>query len=195
MGCHALLQGVFPTQGPNLCLLCLLHLQAGSLPLVPPGKPSDSITRYQNTRIALNHQSWAVLGLWHITLGISSLNCIQDSHQECYRGLGICELRMNTFRSKSALTRIFVPRARCGRKSTELQTRIPSQGCHRGHVSLRVTFLLWASVSLSTTWASGPASGQLWGSQTSASFSAWLPGAPPCLPWGHPACVACAVTS
>ena len=39
MGCHALLQGIFPTQGSNLCLLCLLHWQAGSLPLVPPCKP------------------------------------------------------------------------------------------------------------------------------------------------------------
>ena len=34
--CHALLQGIFPTWGSNLCLLCLLHWQAGSLPLVPP---------------------------------------------------------------------------------------------------------------------------------------------------------------
>ena len=38
-GCHALLQGIFPTQGSNSCLLCLLHWQVGSLPLVPPGKP------------------------------------------------------------------------------------------------------------------------------------------------------------
>ena len=37
--CHALLQGIFPIQGLNLCLLCLLHWQAGSLPLVPTGKP------------------------------------------------------------------------------------------------------------------------------------------------------------
>ena len=37
MGCHALLQGIFPTQGSNLCLLCLLNWQAGSLPLAPPG--------------------------------------------------------------------------------------------------------------------------------------------------------------
>ena len=33
--CHFLLQGIFPTQGSNPCLLCLLHRQAGSLPLVP----------------------------------------------------------------------------------------------------------------------------------------------------------------
>ena len=37
MGCHALLQGIFPTQGSNLRLLHLLHWQAGSLPLSPLG--------------------------------------------------------------------------------------------------------------------------------------------------------------
>ena len=31
VGCHALLQGIFPTQGSNLHLLCVLH----SLPLAP----------------------------------------------------------------------------------------------------------------------------------------------------------------
>ena len=36
VGGHALLQGIFPTQGSNLPLLCLLHWQAGSLPLAPP---------------------------------------------------------------------------------------------------------------------------------------------------------------
>ena len=34
--CHALLQGIIPSQGPNLHLLCLLHWQVSSL---PPGKP------------------------------------------------------------------------------------------------------------------------------------------------------------
>ena len=33
VGCHFLLQGIFPTQGSNLCLLGLLHWQADSLPL------------------------------------------------------------------------------------------------------------------------------------------------------------------
>ena len=36
--CLDLLQGIFPTQGLNLHLLCLLHWQTGSLPLVPLGK-------------------------------------------------------------------------------------------------------------------------------------------------------------
>ena len=38
--CHALLQGIFPTQGWTLHHLCLLHWQAGSLPLAPPRKPT-----------------------------------------------------------------------------------------------------------------------------------------------------------
>ena len=41
MGFHALLHGIFPTQRCDLRLLHLLHWQAGSLPLVPPGKPTN----------------------------------------------------------------------------------------------------------------------------------------------------------
>ena len=36
VGCHALLQGIFLTQGSNLRLLGFLHQQAGSLPPAPP---------------------------------------------------------------------------------------------------------------------------------------------------------------
>ena len=32
-------RGIFPTQGSNPSLLCLLHWQTGSLPPAPPGKP------------------------------------------------------------------------------------------------------------------------------------------------------------
>ena len=39
MDYHDLFQGNFPAQGSNPSLLCLLHWQAGSLPLGPPGKP------------------------------------------------------------------------------------------------------------------------------------------------------------
>ena len=39
VGCHALLQGISRTHGSNPCLFCLLHWQAGSLPLMPPGNP------------------------------------------------------------------------------------------------------------------------------------------------------------
>ena len=39
VGCHFLLQGTFPTQGSNPCLLRLLHWQADSLPLNHLGIP------------------------------------------------------------------------------------------------------------------------------------------------------------
>ena len=39
VGCHALLQGIFLTQGSNPYLLCLLPWPVGSLALAPPGKP------------------------------------------------------------------------------------------------------------------------------------------------------------
>ena len=39
MDCHALIQGIFLTQGLNLHLLRLLHGQACSSPLEPPGRP------------------------------------------------------------------------------------------------------------------------------------------------------------
>ena len=40
VGCHFLLQGIFLTQGLNLCFLHLLNWKADSSPLVPPGQPS-----------------------------------------------------------------------------------------------------------------------------------------------------------
>ena len=48
VGCHALLQGIFPTQGPNLSLLCLLQWQVGSLPLAPSVNPHLGIRKLQN---------------------------------------------------------------------------------------------------------------------------------------------------
>ena len=42
VGCHALLQGIFPTQGLNPHFLNLLHWQVGSLSLGSPGKPHMS---------------------------------------------------------------------------------------------------------------------------------------------------------
>ena len=43
VGCHALLRGIFPTQGSTLHLFHLLHWQAGSVPIVPPGKPLSRV--------------------------------------------------------------------------------------------------------------------------------------------------------
>ena len=49
MGCHFLLQGIFPTQASNLCLLRLLHWQVGSLPAELLEKPH----RYIDSKEAL----------------------------------------------------------------------------------------------------------------------------------------------
>ena len=46
VGCHFLLQGIFPTQGLNPCLL---HWQADSLPLSYLGSP----TKLMNNAIAI----------------------------------------------------------------------------------------------------------------------------------------------
>ena len=64
--CHALLQGIFQTQGSNLHLLHLLHWQAGSLPLYDfcnLGSPNPNVdhdmmgTRCRTEFVCLAHQS------------------------------------------------------------------------------------------------------------------------------------------
>ena len=61
--CHALLQGVFPTQGLNTPLLCLLHWQAGSSPPVPPGKPQNiypyGVSNQLSESILSGHVRWS----------------------------------------------------------------------------------------------------------------------------------------
>ena len=44
---HALLQGIFPAQGSNSHLLCILHWQADSLPLALPGKPNEILLSHK----------------------------------------------------------------------------------------------------------------------------------------------------
>ena len=44
VGCHFLLQGIFPTQGLNPCLLHLLHRQVDSLPVCHVGSHYSLLT-------------------------------------------------------------------------------------------------------------------------------------------------------
>ena len=46
VGCHALLQGIFPTQRSNSQLLHFLHWHVGSLPAEPARKPKMPVSRY-----------------------------------------------------------------------------------------------------------------------------------------------------
>ena len=50
VGCHFLLQGIFPTQG-----LWLLHWQADSLPLIDLGSPQDYVVRLLNITLLRSH--------------------------------------------------------------------------------------------------------------------------------------------
>ena len=61
MGCHALFQGIFLTQGLNPRPLCLLHWQTGSLPLAPLGSLYNFINLFL-----------AVMGFWHCADFLSS---------------------------------------------------------------------------------------------------------------------------
>ena len=59
VGCHFLLQEIFPTQGSNPSLLSLLHRQAGSLPLVPPGKYTrEHITDDDSSDFSYGSATW-----------------------------------------------------------------------------------------------------------------------------------------
>ena len=66
VGCCFLLQGIFLTQGSNLHLLCLLHWQADSLPLVPHRNPQDFIQEQkENTQV---YSQWQFASnVWHLT--------------------------------------------------------------------------------------------------------------------------------
>ena len=54
--CSALLQGTFPTQGSNPHLLHVLHWQAGSLPLVPSGKPLPGSDPTSNDSVSMEDE-------------------------------------------------------------------------------------------------------------------------------------------
>ena len=61
VGCHALLQRIFPTQGLNPNLLSLLKWQIGSLPLVPLGKPKDEYVLKYGKIIYYNEMAHGIM--------------------------------------------------------------------------------------------------------------------------------------
>ena len=61
VGCHARLQGIFLTQGLNLHLLCLLHWQAGSLPL----EALDHAARVKKLSFHRSY-GWALRVIWSL---------------------------------------------------------------------------------------------------------------------------------
>ena len=76
------LQGIFPTQGSNMRLLCLLHWQPGSLPLVPPRKPRVSVYPSAKWVPELTQQAWLDCGALRQEIALSPLT----SHLTCCLG-------------------------------------------------------------------------------------------------------------
>ena len=66
VGCHALLQGIFPTQGSNPHILYLLHWKAGSLALGPPGKSSSNSQHTLTVYLPLSYSLASVGPSWYI---------------------------------------------------------------------------------------------------------------------------------
>ena len=61
MGCHFLLQGIFPTQGWNSCLL---PWQVGFLPLEPPGKANTTKNKERNSNSRVPPQGLSETQTW-----------------------------------------------------------------------------------------------------------------------------------
>ena len=77
VGCHLLLQGIFPTQGSNPGLLCLLHWQADSLTTEPPGIRSAIPWQIALTKIWL---LWLLDFLRNVSQTVEDSLCIFNSH-------------------------------------------------------------------------------------------------------------------
>ena len=85
VGFHSPLQGIFPTQGLNVRLSCLLHWQAASLSLEPPVKPT-----------------WPRKCILGVSPTDSKLMCTQKS---AFESLQLFSLSPKTGRSQSILNR------------------------------------------------------------------------------------------
>ena len=67
VGCHALLQGNLPNPGVEPTSLCLLHWQAGSLPILTPGRLTMRLTLIQSW-------SWSICRLKLLEVGMITRN-------------------------------------------------------------------------------------------------------------------------
>ena len=104
VGCHALLQRIFPTEGSNLCLLHLLSWQADSLQLAPPGKPHfpcASLWKVRKSQLLLcvfTQRSWqghlvkfSIMGeIPHMATALIFLGTLLSLSGDCHYFLLFC---------------------------------------------------------------------------------------------------------
>ena len=76
VGCHALLQGIFLTQGSKLCLLCLLHYSR-SFTTEPAGKPNNNIlpTTQKMVKVEKIHVHPGTQSLVHGIYSVIIIDC------------------------------------------------------------------------------------------------------------------------
>ena len=80
VGCHTLSEGIFPTQGSNPCILCLLYWQVCSLPLGPPGKPTYKFILFSSVLFSHSVMSHS---LWPHGLQNTRLPCPSPTPRAC----------------------------------------------------------------------------------------------------------------
>ena len=91
VGCHFLLQGIFPTQGSNPCLLCLLHWQADSSPLSHLGPSHNKLKKKNHMIISIDTKTFENIQHSFMIktlrkLGIEKfLNLMKNIYQKTYR--------------------------------------------------------------------------------------------------------------
>ena len=61
VGCHAILQRIFPTQGSTPRLLGLLYWQVSSSPVTPPRKPKVKYTHIKMIKLCLTEKHFILL--------------------------------------------------------------------------------------------------------------------------------------
>ena len=73
VGCHFLLQGIFPTQGSNPHLLSLLQWQTDSLLLEPPGKHNSMvISIFTESLISHRNATIITINFWNIFITLQN---------------------------------------------------------------------------------------------------------------------------
>ena len=114
---HSLLQGIFPTQESNLCLLHPLHWQAGSLPLAPPGKPfvCYSLTQFPEKAMTTHSSTLAWKTPWTEEPGrLQSMGSLRVRHD---RATSLSLFTFMHWRRQWQPTPVFLPGESQGRGS------------------------------------------------------------------------------
>ena len=78
------LQGIFPIEGSNSCLLCLQHWQTDSLPLYHLGRPVDSLESESESCSVMSNtlQPYGLYSPWNSpgqNTGVGSLSLLQGN--------------------------------------------------------------------------------------------------------------------